>query len=152
MPEFDIGEGARGDGGLRSVDALGGKGRLPQFLQLDGAVAGNMGLDQLKEANLIGVQSWVLLDEVLEVLIDLGGVHADDVADGEGKALRLVWVVLQQVGKMEIGILEEDVGNEFLQVGFGIAGKEDRFAEAGAVSIVDPISIRLRMIACRSHD
>ena len=112
--------------GEDSVDALGvegGERDLPELIELDGAVGRDVGLEKLKEADLVGVQAGVLLDEGLEVFVDLGRVHADDAADGKGEAFRFVRIVFEEVLEIEARVLKEDVRDEFLKIRLG-----DRFA------------------------
>ena len=62
----------------------GGEGGFPEAVEFDGSVGGDLGFQQFKEPDLVGIERGELLDEGLEVVVDLCGVETDDPADGRG--------------------------------------------------------------------
>ena len=57
-----------------------------------------------------------MLDERLEVVVDLCRVETDDPADSESEVLRLVRVVVEEFVEVEIGIVEQDVLDELVEI------------------------------------
>ena len=102
-----------------AVDAFGvegGEGCVPEALDLDDAVGGDVGFEQFEETDLVGVESWVLLDEGFEVVVDLFRVEADDSADGEGEVLGFVRIVVKEFFEVKVRILEQNVLDELIAV------------------------------------
>ena len=82
-----------------SVDAFcvkGGERGFPEFFQFDGSVGGDVGFEEFEKTDLVGVEGGILLNEGLEVLIHLDGVHANDAADGKSEALGFVRVMFER--------------------------------------------------------
>lgn len=68
----------------------GGEGRLPETVDLNGSVGGDVGFEEFEETDLVGIECGILLDEILELVVDLFRVETDDPAYGEGKVLGFI--------------------------------------------------------------
>ena len=71
----------------------GGEGRLVQALDLDAAVLGDMVLQNLEEAKLLGREARVLVHELGKRLLDCGRVEPNKAAEHGQERTAGLWVV-----------------------------------------------------------
>ena len=112
-----------GEDSIHATAVDDGKGSFPKLFQFDHAVAGDLGLEQFEEPDLVSGEVGIFLEEGLEVRGDLFGIEPDDLADSEGKVLGFVGEVVEEVIQPEARLLEEDLICQRVKVLIG-----DRFA------------------------